>query len=140
MVARTSDPDYRFTWLRNASTTLAALLGTGYRQEARAWRRRLLRAVAGDPEDLQLMYVITGERDLRERELSWLPGYEGSTPVRVGDGATDQLRFDVYGEVIETLNGASQGKAPAPPPPFECCRRVRLHGESTCRGDLQVRG
>ncbi|RZU45797.1 GH15 family glucan-1,4-alpha-glucosidase [Streptomyces sp. BK022] len=95
--------DYRFTWLRDASTTLAALLGTGYRQEAQAWRRWLLRAVAGDPENLQIMYGITGERDLRERELSWLPGYEGSTPVRVGNGAADQLQLDVYGEVIETL-------------------------------------
>ncbi|MCX4766108.1 glycoside hydrolase family 15 protein [Streptomyces sp. NBC_01275] len=95
--------DYRFTWLRDASTTLAALLGTGYRQEAQAWRQWLLRAVAGDPENLQIMYGITGERDLRERELSWLPGYEGSTPVRVGNGAADQLQLDVYGEVIETL-------------------------------------
>ncbi|WP_078625674.1 glycoside hydrolase family 15 protein [Streptomyces iakyrus] len=95
--------DYRFTWLRDASTTLAALLGTGYRQEAQAWRRWLLRAVAGDPENLQIMYGITGERDLRERELPWLPGYEGSTPVRIGNGAADQLQLDVYGEVIETL-------------------------------------
>ncbi|GED88537.1 glycoside hydrolase family 15 protein [Streptomyces sp. 6-11-2] len=95
--------DYRFTWLRDASTTLAALLGTGYRQEAQAWRRWLLRAVAGDPENLQIMYGITGERDLREQELPWLPGYEDSTPVRVGNGAADQLQLDVYGEVIETL-------------------------------------
>jgi GH15 family glucan-1,4-alpha-glucosidase len=95
--------DYRFTWLRDASTTLAALLGTGYRQEAQAWRRWLLRAVAGDPENLQIMYGITAERDLRERELPWLPGYEGSAPVRVGNGAADQLQLDVYGEVIETL-------------------------------------
>ncbi|SFY48741.1 glycoside hydrolase family 15 protein [Streptomyces sp. F-1] len=100
--------DYRFTWLRDASTTLAALLGTGYRQEAQAWRRWLLRAVAGDPENLQIMYGITGERDLRERELPWLPGYEGSTPVRVGNGAADQLQLDVYGEVIDTLYLAHQ--------------------------------
>ncbi|MDT0472339.1 glycoside hydrolase family 15 protein [Streptomyces sp. DSM 41014] len=95
--------DYRFTWLRDASTTLAALLGTGYRQEAQAWRRWLLRAVAGNPEKLQIMYGITGERDLREREPPWLPGYEGSAPVRVGNEAADQLQLDVYGEVIETL-------------------------------------
>ncbi|CQR61777.1 glycoside hydrolase family 15 protein [Streptomyces leeuwenhoekii] len=100
--------DYRFTWLRDASTTLAALLGTGYRHEAQAWRRWLLRAVAGDPENLQIMYGITGERDLREQELPWLPGYEGSTPVRVGNGAADQLQLDVYGEVIETLYLAHQ--------------------------------
>ncbi|ROQ70260.1 GH15 family glucan-1,4-alpha-glucosidase [Streptomyces sp. 840.1] len=95
--------DYRFTWLRDASTSLAALLGTGYRQEAEAWRRWLLRAVAGDPENLQIMYGITGERDVPERVLPWLPGYEGSAPVRVGNGAADQLQLDVYGEVIETL-------------------------------------
>ncbi|MGA5348725.1 glycoside hydrolase family 15 protein [Streptomyces griseoincarnatus] len=100
--------DYRFTWLRDAATTLAALLGTGYRQEAQAWRRWLLRAVAGDPENLQIMYGITGERDLRERELPWLPGYEGSAPVRVGNGAANQLQLDVYGEVIETLYVAHQ--------------------------------
>ncbi|MEU1302576.1 glycoside hydrolase family 15 protein [Streptomyces shenzhenensis] len=96
--------DYRYTWLRDASTTLAAFLGTGYRQEAQAWRRWLLRAVAGDPENLQIMYGIRGERDLPdERVLGWLPGYEGSAPVRVGNGAAKQLQLDVYGEVIETL-------------------------------------
>ncbi|MFJ3019405.1 glycoside hydrolase family 15 protein [Streptomyces tendae] len=100
--------DYRFTWLRDASTTLAALLGTGYQQEAQAWRRWLLRAVAGDPENLQIMYGITGERDLRERELPWLPGYQGSAPVRVGNEAADQLQLDVYGEVIDTLYLAHQ--------------------------------
>lgn len=100
--------DYRYSWLRDASTTLAALLGTGYLQEAQAWRRWLLRAVAGDPENLQIMYGITGDRDLRERELPWLPGYEGSSPVRVGNGAADQLQLDVYGEVIDTLYLAYQ--------------------------------
>ncbi|WP_408992228.1 glycoside hydrolase family 15 protein [Streptomyces sp. 1268] len=100
--------DYRFTWLRDASTTLAALLGIGKRQEAKAWRRWLLRAVAGDPENLQIMYGIGGERDLPERELPWLPGYEGSSPVRVGNGAADQLQLDVYGEVIETFYLAHQ--------------------------------
>ncbi|GLW49663.1 glucoamylase [Streptomyces sp. NBRC 14336] len=100
--------DYRYTWLRDASTTLGALLGTGYRQEAEAWRRWLLRAVAGDPENLQIMYGITGERDLPERELRWLPGYENSGPVRIGNGAVDQLQLDVYGYVIETLYLAHQ--------------------------------
>ncbi|MEW1724667.1 glycoside hydrolase family 15 protein [Streptomyces sp. NPDC093109] len=100
--------DYRYTWLRDASTTLAALLGTGYRQEAEAWRRWLLRAVAGDPENLQVMYGVAGERDLRERVLSWLPGYEGSAPVRVGNDAAAQLQLDVYGEVVETLCLAHQ--------------------------------
>ncbi|KAF3470065.1 glycoside hydrolase family 15 protein [Streptomyces sp. Tu 3180] len=101
--------DYRYTWIRDASTTLAALLNIGFLAEAGAWRRWLLRAVAGDPENLQIMYDVTGERDLREWELPWLPGYEGSAPVRVGNGAADQLQLDVYGEVIETLHLVHRG-------------------------------
>ncbi|MER5492015.1 glycoside hydrolase family 15 protein [Streptomyces sp. LE64] len=96
--------DYRFTWLRDAAITLSSLLRTGYREEARAWREWLLRAVAGDPENLQIMYGIAGERELGESELDWLPGYEGSTPVRVGNGAAHQLQLDVYGEVTEALH------------------------------------
>ncbi|MGY0063039.1 glycoside hydrolase family 15 protein [Streptomyces sp. LZ34] len=96
--------DYRYTWLRDAAITLSSLLRTGYREEARAWREWLLRAVAGDPENLQIMYGIAGERELGEAELSWLPGYEGSQPVRVGNGAAGQLQLDVYGEVTEALH------------------------------------
>ncbi|MDH6128474.1 glycoside hydrolase family 15 protein [Kitasatospora sp. GP82] len=96
--------DYRYTWLRDAAITLSSLLRTGYREEARAWREWLLRAVAGDPENLQIMYGIAGERELTESELDWLPGYEGSLPVRVGNGAAGQLQLDVYGEVIEALH------------------------------------
>jgi GH15 family glucan-1,4-alpha-glucosidase len=96
--------DYRFTWLRDAAITLSSLLRTGYHEEARAWREWLLRAVAGDPEHLQIMYGIAGERDLGERDLNWLPGYEGSTPVRIGNGAAGQLQLDVYGEVTEALH------------------------------------
>ncbi|MGW1895196.1 glycoside hydrolase family 15 protein [Streptomyces sp. NPDC002004] len=96
--------DYRFTWLRDAAITLSSLLRTGYREEARAWREWLLRAVAGDPENLQIMYGIAGERELGESELDWLPGYEGSVPVRVGNGAAHQLQLDVYGEVTEALH------------------------------------
>ncbi|MET9864293.1 glycoside hydrolase family 15 protein [Streptomyces smyrnaeus] len=96
--------DYRFTWLRDAAITLSSLLRTGYREEARAWREWLLRAVAGDPENLQIMYGIAGERELSEAELSWLPGYEGSKPVRVGNGAAGQLQLDVYGELVEALH------------------------------------
>jgi GH15 family glucan-1,4-alpha-glucosidase len=96
--------DYRFTWLRDAAITLSSLLRTGYREEARAWREWLLRAVAGDPENLQIMYGIAGERELGEQELGWLPGYEGSRPVRVGNGAARQLQLDVYGEVSEALH------------------------------------
>jgi GH15 family glucan-1,4-alpha-glucosidase len=96
--------DYRFTWLRDAAITLSSLLRTGYREEAQAWREWLLRAVAGDPENLQIMYGIAGERELGENELHWLPGYEGSTPVRIGNGAAHQLQLDVYGEVTEALH------------------------------------
>ncbi|MEU6578713.1 glycoside hydrolase family 15 protein [Streptomyces sp. NPDC046805] len=96
--------DYRYTWLRDAAITLSSLLRTGYREEARAWREWLLRAVAGDPENLQIMYGIAGERELGEAELDWLPGYENSAPVRVGNGAAHQLQLDVYGEVAEALH------------------------------------
>lgn len=96
--------DYRFTWLRDAAITLSSLLRTGYREEAKAWREWLLRAVAGDPENLQIMYGIAGERELGETELDWLPGYENSGPVRVGNGAAGQLQLDVYGEVTEALH------------------------------------
>ncbi|NGN68057.1 glycoside hydrolase family 15 protein [Streptomyces sp. A7024] len=96
--------DYRYTWLRDAAITLSSLLRTGYREEARAWREWLLRAVAGDPENLQIMYGIAGERELGEMELDWLPGYEGSGPVRAGNGAAGQLQLDVYGETIEALH------------------------------------
>ncbi|GAA3497043.1 hypothetical protein GCM10019016_041440 [Streptomyces prasinosporus] len=96
--------DYRYTWLRDAAITLSSLLRTGYREEARAWREWLLRAVAGDPENLQIMYGIAGERELGEAELDWLPGYEASAPVRVGNGAAHQLQLDVYGEVTEALH------------------------------------
>jgi GH15 family glucan-1,4-alpha-glucosidase len=99
--------DYRFTWLRDAAITLSSLLRTGYREEARAWREWLLRAVAGDPENLQIMYGIAGERELGENELHWLPGYENSAPVRIGNGAAHQLQLDVYGEVTEALHLAN---------------------------------
>ena len=95
--------DYRFCWLRDATLTLLAMLQTGHRDEAEEWERWLLRAVAGDPAEVQIMYGIAGERRLDERELAWLPGYEGSQPVRVGNAASTQLQLDVYGEVIEAL-------------------------------------
>jgi GH15 family glucan-1,4-alpha-glucosidase len=95
--------DYRFCWLRDASFALAALLGNGFVDEAGAWRSWLLRAVAGDPDDIQIMYGPAGERRLTELELSWLDGYEGSKPVRVGNGASAQFQLDVYGEVLDML-------------------------------------
>jgi GH15 family glucan-1,4-alpha-glucosidase len=93
--------DYRFCWLRDATLTLRAMLAAGYNDEALAWRSWLLRAIAGDPADLQIMYGIAGERRLDERELEWLPGYEDSRPVRVGNAASTQLQLDVYGELMD---------------------------------------
>lgn len=95
--------DYRFCWLRDATFTLQAMLHAGYRQEAKAWRDWLLRAIAGDPSRLQIMYGVIGERRLDEWEVPWLPGYEKSRPVRIGNAAVGQLQLDVYGEVIDML-------------------------------------
>src|SRR2546422_3322879 len=92
--------DYRYCWLRDATFTLYAFLISGYRAEARAWREWLLRAVAGKPSDLQIMYGIAGERRLTELTLDWLPGYEGAAPVRIGNAASRQLQWDVYGELL----------------------------------------
>jgi GH15 family glucan-1,4-alpha-glucosidase len=95
--------DYRFCWLRDSTLTLNALVSSGYLEEAVAWRDWLLRAVAGKPADLQIMYGITGERRIPEYEVAWLPGYEGSTPVRIGNAAVEQLQLDIYGEVLDSL-------------------------------------
>jgi GH15 family glucan-1,4-alpha-glucosidase len=95
--------DYRYCWLRDATLTLLALLRAGYIEEARSWRDWLLRAIAGSPEDVQIMYGVAGERRLTELQLPWLAGYEGSQPVRIGNGASNQLQLDVYGEVVEAL-------------------------------------
>jgi GH15 family glucan-1,4-alpha-glucosidase len=96
--------DYRYCWMRDATLTLSALLECGYRDEAVAWRDWLLRAAAGRPSDLQIMYGPAGERWLDERELDWLDGYEGSRPVRVGNAASNQLQLDVYGELMDTFH------------------------------------
>jgi GH15 family glucan-1,4-alpha-glucosidase len=96
--------DYRYCWLRDASLTLEALLGCGYRHETKLWRDWLLRAAAGDPEELQIMYAVDGGRDLWERELDHLPGYAGSRPVRIGNGAAQQRQTDVLGEVMAALH------------------------------------
>ena len=105
--------DYRFCWLRDATLTLLAMLQAGYKDEAVAWREWLLRAIAGDPADVQIMYGLGGERRLDERTLEWLPGYEGSAPVRVGNAASTQLQLDVYGEVLDALYQARAHGAPA---------------------------
>ena len=92
--------DYRYCWLRDATFTLRAFMRSGYFKEAKAWQRWLLRAIAGSPDQVQIMYGIGGQRYLAERELGWLPGYEGSSPVRVGNAASEQLQLDIYGEVM----------------------------------------
>jgi GH15 family glucan-1,4-alpha-glucosidase len=101
--------DYRFCWLRDATLTLLALMNSGYFDEARAWRDWLVRAVAGSPDQVQIMYGLAGERRLTEWEVPWLPGYEGSRPVRIGNLAHAQLQLDVYGEVMDALHQARRG-------------------------------
>jgi GH15 family glucan-1,4-alpha-glucosidase len=98
--------DYRYVWLRDAALTLEALIAHGFLEEAEHWRGWLLRAVAGDPAQVQIMYGIGGERDLAERELTSLPGYNGASPVRIGNGAVDQYQGDVLGEVLVALEAA----------------------------------
>jgi GH15 family glucan-1,4-alpha-glucosidase len=95
--------DYRFCWLRDATFTLYALIGAGFLDEAKAWHEWLLRAAAGAPDDLQTLYGVAGERRIEEYEIPWLPGYESSSPVRVGNGAVKQLQLDVYGEVLDAF-------------------------------------
>jgi GH15 family glucan-1,4-alpha-glucosidase len=107
--------DYRYCWLRDSTLTLGALLAAGYHEEAEAWRDWLLRAVAGDPADLQIMYGLSGERRLPEYELPWLKGFAGSYPVRTGNEAVKQLQLDVYGEVIDSLSLARRSGLPSKP-------------------------
>ena len=96
--------DYRFCWLRDATFTLLALMNSGYTEEASAWHNWLLRAVAGSPANMQIMYGIMGQRRLLEWEAGWLPGYEGARPVRIGNAAHAQLQLDVYGELIDAFH------------------------------------
>ncbi len=106
MPGGTRNWDYRYCWLRDAALTLEALLANGYREEAVEWRGWLLRAIAGAPDDIQIMYGVAGERDLLERELDHLPGYGGARPVRIGNGAVGQYQGDVLGEVLVALDAA----------------------------------
>ena len=100
--------DYRYCWLRDAAFTLQAMIGTGFIEEARDWRAWLLRAVAGDPADLQIMYGLDGCRRLPEYTIDWLPGFEGSSPVRIGNDAAGQLQIDVWGETLDALHLARE--------------------------------
>jgi GH15 family glucan-1,4-alpha-glucosidase len=144
--------DYRYSWLRDASLTLQSLLLAGYSEEAEAWQQWLQRAVAGHPGDFQIMYGVGGERRLAEIELDWLPGYEGSKPVRVGNAASEQFQLDVFGEVIDAGWTAVQadlvqnrGDLPAHHPmPGQLLPAVLLHLENVWRdpdeGIWEIRG
>ncbi|MGR7025827.1 glycoside hydrolase family 15 protein [Geodermatophilus sp. URMC 62] len=136
--------DYRFCWLRDATVTLQALLGTGYLREARAWRDWLLRAVAGDPADLRIVYGLDGTRRIPEWEVPWLPGYEGAAPVRVGNAAADQFQLDVWGETLDGLHLAQLAGIPSSDDAWALQRALLdfLEG-SWCRPDnglWEVRG
>ena len=136
--------DYRFCWLRDATLTLLALMNTGYYDEARAWRDWLLRAAAGSPAQIQIMYGVAGERWLAEREVPWLGGYENSKPVRIGNAAADQLQLDVYGEVMDALHHARLGGLQDLTAAWEFQRALLAHLETVWRapdeGIWEVRG
>ena len=100
--------DYRYCWLRDATFTLLAFMYGGYYEEAKAWQHWLLRAIAGSPDQVQIMYGIAGERYLPERELPWLAGYENSKPVRIGNAASEQLQLDIYGEVLAAFSSRAE--------------------------------
>ncbi len=121
--------DYRYCWLRDATLTLLSLMDAGYYDEAAAWRDWLLRAVAGSPSELQIMYGIGGERRLTEWEVAWLPGYERSAPVRVGNAAHDQLQLDVYGEVMDALYHARRGGLTASADAWQLAKALVTHLE-----------
>jgi len=122
--------DYRYCWLRDATFTLLALMNGGYYDEAKAWKDWLRRAVAGSPDQLQIMYGIAGERNLLEWEASWLPGYEGSTPVRIGNAASTQVQLDVYGELIAAYLHAHPAMAGEDAESFSLPRHIVEHLET----------
>ena len=136
--------DYRYCWLRDATFTLNALLLAGYEGEAAAWREWLLRAVAGSPDDLQILYGVTGVRRLDEYELAWLPGYEKSAPVRIGNAAARQFQLDVYGEVMDTLHMARMAGLPPEPEAWQVqvalLKFLETHWEQPDEGLWEVRG
>jgi GH15 family glucan-1,4-alpha-glucosidase len=125
--------DYRFCWLRDATFSLIALMNSGYYDEAKAWRAWLLRAAAGSPDEIQIMYGPGGERWLDEREVSWLAGYESSKPVRIGNAAADQLQLDVFGEVMDALHQARLGEIQDLAGAWEFQRALLAHLETIWR-------
>jgi GH15 family glucan-1,4-alpha-glucosidase len=136
--------DYRFCWLRDSALLLTALTGAGFLEEAAAWRDWLVRAVAGSPDQVQIMYGVAGERLLTETELPWLPGYADSRPVRIGNGAAGQLQLDVLGEVIDSLFQALQRGLGRSATGWALARAIMGHLEGAWRqpdhGIWEVRG
>jgi GH15 family glucan-1,4-alpha-glucosidase len=136
--------DYRYVWLRDASLTLMVLLSHGFKDEVSHWRDWLLRAIAGDPADVQIMYGLAGERDLSERTLKSLPGYDGSAPVRVGNGASEQFQADVIGEVMVALHDAREAGVVETPLSWALQRALMGHLEKVWRepdqGIWEIRG
>jgi GH15 family glucan-1,4-alpha-glucosidase len=136
--------DYRFCWIRDASFTLYALLSNGYTEEACQWREWLLRAVAGTPKQLHIMYGLAGERRLTELELDWLPGYAASRPVRIGNAAHHQFQLDVFGEVCNTLDLARRSGLPEDSNMWRVQEAILEHLEAVWRqpdeGIWEVRG
>ena len=122
--------DYRFCWLRDATLTLLALMNAGYYEEAQKWRDWLLRAVAGSPRQIQIMYGLRGERRLTEWEVPWLPGYGNSQPVRIGNAAHRQRQLDIFGEVMDALHQARQGGLGANEAGWALQRELLAHLES----------
>jgi GH15 family glucan-1,4-alpha-glucosidase len=144
MIGSVRNWDYRYCWLRDATITLLALMNGGYNEEAGCWRDWLARAVAGSPQQLQIMYGIGGERRLPEALLPWLPGYEGSAPVRIGNAAANQLQLDVYGEVMDALHQARKQGIARQEASWDLQRKLLEHLE-TCwhepdEGLWEVRG
>jgi GH15 family glucan-1,4-alpha-glucosidase len=143
-IGGTRNWDYRFCWLRDATLTLLALMNAGYYDEASAWRNWLLRAAAGAPAQMHIMYGLAGERRLPEMELPWLPGYAGSQPVRIGNAAHAQLQLDVYGEVMDALHQARKGGLPESDADWAFQHELLQHLESVWRepdqGMWEVRG
>jgi GH15 family glucan-1,4-alpha-glucosidase len=123
--------DYRFSWVRDATFTLLALVENGYDDEAIAWREWLLRACAGDPAKMQILYGVDGERRIEEQEVPWLPGYEGSHPVRIGNAAHEQRQLDVYGEIMDAMYQAHLHGIPPNPAAWDL-RKVLLEHLETC--------
>jgi len=122
--------DYRFCWLRDATLTLLALMNAGYYEEAQKWRDWLLRAAAGTPQQIQIMYGLRGERRLTEWEVPWLPGYENSKPVRIGNAAHNQRQIDVFGEVMDALHQARAGGLGTNEAGWELQREILKHVEN----------